>query len=110
MAQVDVLPAPAALLPRPQKPPYSFPTATAATAPDTAGLPLFPGLPPLLHGHPDFHMRNGVTNAARLADADVPNAEKAFFVADLSEVYRQHLRWKACLPDIQPFYGISPSP
>ena len=31
--------------------------------------------------------------------------ENAFFVADLGEVVRQHIRWKALLPRIQPFYG-----
>lgn len=44
-------------------------------------------------------------NAARLADAHEPDAERAFFVADLSQVYLQHLRWQACLPEIEPFYG-----
>jgi len=55
-------------------------------------------------------MRAGVINASRLADADEPNAEKAFFVADLSQVYRQHKRWKACLPEIQPFYAVKCNP
>lgn len=31
--------------------------------------------------------------------------ENAFFVADLGEVFRQHLRWKALLPRIEPFFG-----
>lgn len=31
--------------------------------------------------------------------------ENAFFVADLGEVVRQHLRWKALLPRIEPFFG-----
>ena len=31
--------------------------------------------------------------------------EDAFFVADLGEVYRQHLRWKRNLPRVKPFYG-----
>lgn len=63
------------------------------------------GLPPILSGHPDLHLRNGVINASRLADANEPDAEKAFFVADLSEVLMQHLRWKKCLPEVEPFYG-----
>ena len=33
--------------------------------------------------------------------------ENAFFVGDLGEVYRQHLRWKAALPRIEPFFGKS---
>ncbi|CAG8453328.1 5303_t:CDS:2 [Rhizophagus irregularis] len=28
----------------------------------------------------------------------------AFFVADLGEIYRQHLRWKTYLPRVEPFY------
>jgi hypothetical protein len=35
----------------------------------------------------------------------VPDAEKAYFVADLSFVYNQYQRWKCCLPEIEPFYG-----
>jgi len=66
---------------------------------------IFPSLPPLYHGHPEVHLRNGIMNASRQAAAHVPDAEKAFFVADLSQVYQQHLRWKACLPEVIPFYG-----
>ena len=69
------------------------------------GEAIFPSLPPLLDGHPDVHLRNGIMNASRLALAHEPNAEQAFFVADLGQVYRQHQRWKSCLPEIQPFYG-----
>ena len=31
--------------------------------------------------------------------------EDAFYVADLGEVYRQHLRWKMNLTRVKPFYG-----
>jgi ornithine decarboxylase len=31
--------------------------------------------------------------------------EDAFFVADLGEVYRQHLRWKLHLNRVKPYYG-----
>lgn len=71
----------------------------------TVGEKLFPSLPPLLSGHPEVHMRNGVMNASRLTAAHEPDAEKAFFVADLSQVFRQHQRWVTSLPEIQPFYG-----
>jgi len=46
-------------------------------------------------------------------DHDVcePGDEDTFFVADLGEVYRQHMRWKLNLPRVKPFYGeIFPSP
>lgn len=36
-----------------------------------------------------------------------PGDEDAFFVADLGEVYRQHMRWKKNLPRVKPFYGTS---
>lgn len=34
--------------------------------------------------------------------------EDAFFVADLGEVYRQHLRWKKNLARVKPHYGEFP--
>ncbi|EIM90744.1 ornithine decarboxylase [Stereum hirsutum FP-91666 SS1] len=48
--------------------------------------------------------------AARLAALHEPDAEKAFFVADLSAVYRQFERWKRCLPEIEPFYAVKCNP
>ena len=66
---------------------------------------IFPSLPPLFFGHPDIHIRNGIMAALRMDASQVPDAEKAFFVADLSQIYRQHKRWKACLPEVKPFYG-----
>ena len=40
-------------------------------------------------------------------DTDNCNAgeEDAFFVADVGEVYRQHLRWKMNLKRVKPHYG-----
>lgn len=40
-------------------------------------------------------------------DQDVCEAgeEDTFFVADLGEVYRQHMRWKKNLPRVKSFYG-----
>jgi ornithine decarboxylase len=35
-----------------------------------------------------------------------PGDEDSFFVADLGEVYRQHMRWKLNLPRVKPFYGM----
>ncbi|TFK50166.1 hypothetical protein OE88DRAFT_1632057 [Heliocybe sulcata] len=72
--------------------------------------PIFPGLPPLLRGHPSTHMRNGIMRAYRLAAANEPDAEKAFFVADLSVVYGQHERWKRYLPQVEPFYAVKCNP
>lgn len=39
-----------------------------------------------------------------------PGEEDAFYVADLGEVYRQHLRWKASLPRVKPFYAVKCNP
>ncbi|TDL25554.1 ornithine decarboxylase [Rickenella mellea] len=69
-----------------------------------------PSLPPLLRGHPDIHLRSGVIKASRLAAQSEHNAEKAFFVADLGQVYRQHQRWKRFLPGIEPFYAVKCNP
>ena len=33
--------------------------------------------------------------------------EDTFYVCDLGEVYRQHMRWKMNLPRVKPFYGTS---
>ena len=38
-------------------------------------------------------------------DACEAGEEDAFFVADLGEVYRQHLRWKMNLKRVKPHYG-----
>ncbi|KAG6890658.1 hypothetical protein C0992_000228 [Termitomyces sp. T32_za158] len=71
---------------------------------------IFPSLPPLYKGHPEVHMRAGVMRAAYLAETHQPDAEKAFLVADLGQVYRQHQRWVAALPEIQPFYAVKCNP
>lgn len=39
-----------------------------------------------------------------------PGDEDTFFVADLGEVYRQHLRWKMNLPRVKPFYAVKCNP
>jgi len=45
-------------------------------------------------------------------DHDVcePGDEDTFFVADLGEVYRQHMRWKLNLPRVRPFYAVKCNP
>lgn len=63
---------------------------------------IFPELPRLLSGHADIHLRKGIIRA--FADS-APNSERAFFAADLSQVYAQHARWVGNLPDVEPFFG-----
>ena len=45
----------------------------------------------------------------KIAQIDVdtcqPGEEDAFYVADMGEVYRQHIRWKMNLGRVKPFYG-----
>ena len=36
--------------------------------------------------------------------------EDTFFVADLGEVYRQHIRWKVNLPRVKPHYAVKCNP
>lgn len=56
--------------------------------------------------------KNLVQNALRARvetiDTDIceTGEEDAFYVADMGEVYRQHLRWKLNLPRVKPHYGI----
>ncbi|KAJ3802153.1 ornithine decarboxylase [Lentinula aff. detonsa] len=71
---------------------------------------LFPSLPSLHIGHPEVHLRNRIMNATQLANDGEPDAERAFFVADLSQVYRQHQRWVSCLPEITPYYAVKCNP
>ncbi|KAF9112314.1 hypothetical protein BGX27_003633 [Mortierella sp. AM989] len=44
------------------------------------------------------------------SESDDLESENAFYVADLGEVYRQHLRWKTLLPRIEPFFAMKCNP
>jgi len=125
MSQLDVLPTPhdIDLVSAPYLPSQKLPWAQnhfppASTDNDSlhdgndysGGDIIFPELPPLLRGHTEVHLRNGVIRAAHLSAAGVPDAEKAYFVADLSYVYNQYQRWKRCLPEIEPFYAVKCNP
>ncbi|KAL8764366.1 MAG: hypothetical protein Q9184_000071 [Pyrenodesmia sp. 2 TL-2023] len=50
----------------------------------------------------------------RIRDIDTdgcsPGEEDAFFVADMGEVYRQHLRWKMNLKRVKPHYAVKCNP
>ncbi|CAD6905070.1 unnamed protein product [Tilletia controversa] len=43
-------------------------------------------------------------------DACEVNGENAFFIANLSEVYRQHQRWIKALPRVVPYYAVKCNP
>ena len=73
------------------------------------------------HGHPGHHDDGDRLLSAKQLIGDAlrervenvdhefcePGEEDTFFVADLGEVYRQHLRWKLNLPRVKPFYGTT---
>ncbi|OJJ44634.1 hypothetical protein ASPZODRAFT_71088 [Penicilliopsis zonata CBS 506.65] len=50
----------------------------------------------------------------RAADVDIdrcgPGEEDPFYVADMGEIYRQHLRWKMNLGRVKPFYAVKCNP
>ncbi|EAQ90659.1 hypothetical protein CHGG_02594 [Chaetomium globosum CBS 148.51] len=76
------------------------------------------------HGHPGHHDDGDRLNSAKQLIGDAlrervenvdhefcePGEEDTFFVADLGEVYRQHLRWKLNLPRVRPFYAVKCNP
>ncbi|KAI8322299.1 ornithine decarboxylase [Martensiomyces pterosporus] len=66
-----------------------------------SGSPVEVALPRISHG--------SVQDALR-AKVSQPDAEDAFFVADLGEVYRQFVQWTEHLPRVQPFYAVKCNP
>ncbi|KAJ5096076.1 Ornithine decarboxylase, partial [Penicillium alfredii] len=50
----------------------------------------------------------------RAAEVDVDHCgageEDAFYVADMGEIYRQHMRWKINLGRVKPFYAVKCNP
>ncbi|KAI1258800.1 ornithine decarboxylase [Xylariaceae sp. FL1019] len=53
-------------------------------------------------------LRQRVTNIDH--ESCDPGDEDTFFVGDLGEVYRQHMRWKKNLPRVKPFYAVKCNP
>ncbi|KAN0075621.1 Pyridoxal-dependent decarboxylase, pyridoxal binding domain containing protein [Elaphomyces granulatus] len=53
-------------------------------------------------------LKNRVDNID--VDRCCPGAEDPFFVADMGEIYRQHLRWKMNLSRVKPFYAVKCNP
>lgn len=119
MSRLDILPAQSAIdfnfalpstvadpsVPRSFTQNYTWGPEKPADPIDIEEEHVFPGLPALQHGHPDVHLRKGVINALSLAAEGEPDAEQAFFVADLGQVYMQHQKWRRHLPEIEPFFG-----
>ncbi|KAL4787377.1 pyridoxal-dependent decarboxylase [Aspergillus varians] len=90
-----------------------------------------------LYDKPDFYVNNGhqfsnhgednlsqsrlaakdlVLNVLKKRAAEVdtdrcaPGEEDAFYVADMGEVYRQHMRWKMNLGRVRPFFAVKCNP
>lgn len=55
----------------------------------------------------EFLTKNTLRDRVEGVDTDTCAAgdEDAFFVADMGEIYRQHLRWKMNLKRVKPHYG-----
>jgi hypothetical protein len=63
---------------------------------------------PIIHsGSVESLIQSGIIDAALASAANQPDAEAAFFVADLGHIYRQYIRWQRYLPNVTPFYGKS---
>ncbi|CAO1618915.1 unnamed protein product [Sympodiomycopsis kandeliae] len=108
----------------PAKPPTAPPTPELRPSyynqddDDAAGIPKLNsfdayvkpngGIAPVYSGSIEQQLRN----VLRDVDLDQCEAdgENAFFVADLSEVYRQHLRWLKALPRVIPFFAVKCNP
>lgn len=66
------------------------------------------GSQPIHYGSIEQQLRT-VLGDVNVDECDA-NGENAFFVADLSEVYRQHVRWLRALPRVIPFYAVKCNP
>lgn len=92
------------------------PSAITEYQPDNNHLETKINLIDLHHGHDETNATGLASKALvqrvlkeHIARIDVdtcdPGEEDAFYVADLGEVYRQHLRWKMNLARVKPCYG-----
>jgi hypothetical protein len=43
---------------------------------------------------------------ARVTNSSIDEETRSFFIADLGQVTRQHIRWVQNLPNVRPYYGI----
>ncbi|KAK9456914.1 pyridoxal-dependent decarboxylase [Dipodascopsis uninucleata] len=64
------------------------------------------------NAHSEELISLALRNRISRVDNDVcsPGGEDPFFVADIGEVYRQHMRWKLNLPRVEPFYAVKCNP
>ncbi|KAJ3095824.1 hypothetical protein HDU96_001030 [Phlyctochytrium bullatum] len=99
--------------------PIGDPTTATATSSPKASLKAVP--PPLVAASPSVAVVPSITETRSVGEllhdrvfgpsGDPEAAEgDAFFVGDMGEVARQHIRWKAKLPRIEPFYAVKCNP
>ncbi|KAG6013693.1 Ornithine decarboxylase [Claviceps lovelessii] len=75
-----------------------------------------PHLADYAHQHAAVDPKQLIGNALRKRVESIdhelcePGDEDTFFVADLGDVYRQHIRWKKNLPRVKPFYAVKCNP
>ncbi|KAK6511402.1 hypothetical protein TWF481_000318 [Arthrobotrys musiformis] len=96
--------------------------SSSTTSSSIKQMPSAAFIAPVAAGHAYYDGSEKATSKALISNAlarrinsiNVDNCEAggedAFFVADLGEVYRQHLRWKLNLPRIEPFYAVKCNP
>ncbi|KAI9451363.1 ornithine decarboxylase [Lactarius psammicola] len=115
MPELDILPTPRDVdVVSPSRASRLFRRSSSQTSPRPQLKTLFSGKPSSVqvdipHGH-GADDDGDIIIPARLAAAGEPDAESAYFVADLSQVYKQHDRWKRLLPEIEPFYAVKCNP
>ncbi|KAH7034452.1 hypothetical protein BKA57DRAFT_510263 [Linnemannia elongata] len=97
--------------------PLSSVLKTSPTPPPSSVLPISPSSPSLFKDKmilnlPRVHQlsvsnmfQSHLDSLHSTVEMDL-QPKSAFYVADLGEVYRLHLRWKALLPHIEPFYAL----
>ncbi|PWN53034.1 ornithine decarboxylase [Violaceomyces palustris] len=68
----------------------------------------FDGHKPIFNGSFDHQLKTVLAGID--VDECEANGENAFFVANLAEIYHQHLRWLRNLPRVVPFYAVKCNP
>ncbi|TIB99766.1 hypothetical protein E3Q18_01425 [Wallemia mellicola] len=83
------------------------PSHSTSPAPSDRQKCVYECLPNLYHGSTESQLAKNV----KIFNSQPDFAEEhPFFVADLSSVYKQHIRWKTELPRIEPFFAVKCNP
>ncbi|KAG0057194.1 hypothetical protein BGZ90_005392, partial [Linnemannia elongata] len=90
-------------------PPHSSPLPISPTSPSSSKNKMSLNLPRLHQLSVSDMFQSHLDSLHSKVETDM-QPKNAFYVADLGEVYRLHLRWKALLPRIEPFYALKCNP